>query len=151
MADHVSLDIINDPAFRLAYLSVLLTNKNAGRAVSETAVLNEMMRINDFSAPGSLISRVMQSACFIATVEGVDFEESSQRYVVTLSSQGGTDRETIRTDRVDGKYGNYVKSFWGRGTLVGRRCLIYKFHENADADGKARRGYRVCPYARVLS
>lgn len=75
-------------------------------------------------------------------VENVEFEESSQRYVVeykAFNSDGGS--EKVRTPRVDTAEGAYYKTLAPK--LPGRTCIIYKANQ-AMGDGKGRT-FRVAP------
>lgn len=151
MTDYDPRSIAYDPVFQLAYLSCVLSNKDSNRPVFESTVLGEMARLRDFTSPDSMISRAEKASSFVAVIDSIEFEESSQRYLITMTPTGTGEPETIRTDRVDSRYGNYVRSFWGRKALVGHKCVIYKYLENAGTDPKARQGFRVCPYARIIS
>ena len=76
-----------------------------------------MRRINSLRAQlrdSSLPMRMLGCVPIYATVLGIEFEESSTRYVITFKAdREGAEPETIRSDRTDGRDGDFVKKLWG--------------------------------------
>ena len=57
----------------------------------------------------------------------------------------------IRTDRIDGRYGDYVKRTWAEpDRRIGQRAVIYKYREAAGENPDAPQGYRNLPYIKFL-
>ena len=98
---------------------------------------------------GSLPRLLLSSFRLIATVKQVEFEESSQRFVIHFQCEGG-EPETVRTLRTDTYYGADIKRMVN--DITGRRCLIYKTNVPvAGKEGERGRTVRVTPYIMPLS
>lgn len=146
-ANAMSNEIACSPVFQLAYLAAV----TGGQPPTESAVLAHMDRIGSMTSAGSILSRVQNSTKFIATVTAVEFEDSSQRYVISLKSDRDDRIEQIRTDRIDGRYGDYVKRTWAEpDRRIGQRAVIYKYREAAGENPDAPQGYRNLPYIKFL-
>lgn len=140
-------DLVSSPTFQLAYLAATLSGKD----VTESAVLSHMEKIKDMTANKSILARAATSARFMATITDVSFEESSQRYVISFKPSADAKVEQIRTDRVDGRYGEYVRRTWSDPEKqIGRRAIFYKFREAAGESRDVPQGYRNLPYIKFI-
>lgn len=144
---HVDNALVSSPTFQLAYLAAVLS----GQDVTESVVLSHMEKIKDFSGDKSILARASNSARFMATITDVSFEDSSQRYVISFKASPDAKVEQIRTDRVDGHYGEYVRRTWSNADKkIGRRAIFYKYRENAGESRDAPQGYRNLPFIKFL-
>ena len=138
--------ILDDPAFRLAYLSLVVGGETP---ITEQRLLSEYLRVNSLARPKGLIARVKASVPIWCVIQSVRFEESSQRYVVTFRADKSDRDEIVRSDRVDARGGQFVKELFGQEGLAGKRAVIYKMNERAGEDQMHSHGYRICPYMRL--
>lgn len=146
-AVHTDNDLVSSPTFQLAYLATVLS----GKEVTESAILNHMEKIKDCSSDKSILARASSAARFKATITDVSFEESSQRYVISFKSSPDGKVEQIRTDRVDGRYGDYVRRTWSDGEKkIGRSAIFYKHREAAGESRDVPQGYRNLPFIKFL-
>lgn len=98
---------------------------------------------------GSLPRMLLKSVRLIGTVSAVEFEESSQRFLIHFQCDGG-EPETARTLRTDASYGGDIQRMVEG--IQGKRCLIYKTNvPMSGADGERGRTVRVVPYIVPLS
>lgn len=98
----------------------------------------------------SIASRVCESVPIPAKVTSVDFEDSSNRYLVTYvpvnAAKGHEEPEYVRTDRVDGRKGACIREMVDG--IVGKHCVIYKYTEPT---GNARKpSVRIAPLILVV-
>lgn len=111
-----------------------------------------MRRINSLRAQlrdSSLPMRMLGCVPLYATILGIEFEESSTRYVITFKAdREGAEPETIRSDRTDGRDGDFVKKLWSNPNLVGAPVIIYKTNEEMSSKNPRDKGrtVRVAPY-----
>ena len=120
------------------------------RHVADMAVTGMALRMRAQMAETSLAMRTLAAVPIVGTIESVELEESSKRYLVTFSPdrqrEGYAPTETIRTDRTDGWRGVSVRRLWCG--VAGHRARIYKL---AEATGNPDRPkVRVAPYVEVM-
>lgn len=124
----------------LAYLGLCLK----GVQPSEFSLTQEVLSIGRMTSEASLAMVVQDSVRLLAVVKNIELEESSQRYLITFQAVGGSDEETIRSERLDDRHGKIVRSLWSQ-ELVGHRVLLFKKNEESK-DPKNASGYRVAPW-----
>ena len=134
-----------DDLVALAYLSCSL--RGVARDSFEAAMAEEYLFLRRMMSPSSLTSRIAASVPIKCRVEAIELEESSNRLVVTFTADGQGDPERIRTDRLDGRNGELVRTLWS-DIRPGSRAVVYKLNENASAARAS--GYRVAPYVVAL-
>lgn len=125
---------------RLAYLTLVLR----GEQVDATRLAAEVLKIDSMLDYDSLAMKVQRAAKFRAVVGKVEFEQTSQRYVLIYTARNGEDGEQIRSERIDGVHGNAVVSMF-QGLVPGDEVIIYKLNEESN-DTRLPHGYRVAPY-----
>lgn len=132
-----------DPAtIRMAYFALLLSGRKYDNL--ELAVAQEMLKMNRLTAERSLPNLIGNSVRIAATINSIEFEESSKRYLIKFSADNGEEKEWVRSERVDSSDKAAVKKIWGRD-LVGHRVLIFKYKDKAGSK-EAPNGYRIAPY-----
>lgn len=137
-----------DPAtIRMAYFALLLSGRKYDNL--DLAVAQEMLKMNRLTAERSLPSLIGNSVRIAATINSIEFEESSKRYLIKFSADNGEEEEWVRSERVDSSHNAAVKKIWGRD-LVGHRVLIFKYKDNVGSK-EAPNGYRIAPYCIDLS
>lgn len=97
----------------------------------------------------SLPMRMLSCVPLYATIISVEFEESSTRYVITFKTDSeDAETETVRSDRTDGRDGDFVKKLWSNPHLIGAPVIIYKTNEDMSTKNPRDRGrtVRVAPY-----
>lgn len=137
-----------DPAtIRMAYFALLLSGRKYDNL--ELAVAQEMLKMNRLTAERSLPNLIGNSVRIAATINSIEFEESSKRYLIKFSADNGEEDEWVRSERVDSSHKAAVKKIWGRD-LVGHRVLIFKYKDKVGSK-EAPNGYRIAPYCIDLS
>lgn len=137
-----------DPAtIRMAYFALLLSGRKYDNL--ELAVAQEMLKMNRLTAERSLPNLIGNSVRIAATINSIEFEESSKRYLIKFSVDNGEEEEWVRSERVDSSHKAAVKKIWGRD-LVGHRVLIFKYKDKVGSK-EAPNGYRIAPYCIDLS
>ena len=137
-----------DPAaIRMAYFALLLSGRKYDDL--ELAVAQEMLKMNRLTAERSLPNLIGNSVRIAATINSIEFEESSKRYLIKFSADNGEEEEWVRSERVDSSHKAAVKKIWGRD-LVGHRVLIFKYKDKVGSK-EAPHGYRIAPYCIDLS
>lgn len=132
-----------DPAtIRMAYFALLLSGRKYDNL--ELAVAQEMLKMNRLNAERSLPNLIGNSVRIAATINSIEFEESSKRYLIKFSADNGDEEEWVRSERVDSSHKAAVKKIWGRD-LVGHRVLIFKYKDKVGSK-EAPNGYRIAPY-----
>lgn len=132
-----------DPAtIRMAYFALLLSGRKFDNL--ELAVAQEMLKMNRLTAERSLPNLIGNSVRIAATINSIEFEESSKRYLIKFSADNGEEEEWVRSERVDSSHKAAVKKIWGRD-LVGHRVLIFKYKDKVGSK-EAPNGYRIAPY-----
>lgn len=132
-----------DPAaIRMAYFALLLSGRKYDDL--ELAVAQEMLKMNRLTAERSLPNLIGNSVRIAATINSIEFEESSKRYLIKFSADNGEEEEWVRSERVDSSHKAAVKKIWGRD-LVGHRVLIFKYKDKVGSK-EAPNGYRIAPY-----
>lgn len=132
-----------DPAaIRMAYFALLLSGRKHDNL--ELAVAQEMLKMNRLTAERSLPAMVGRSARINATINSIEFEESSKRYLIKFQADNGDKEEQIRSERIDANHKDAVKKIWGRD-LVGHRVVIFKCKDRVGSK-EAPNGYRIAPY-----
>lgn len=132
-----------DPAtIRMAYFALLLSGRKYDNL--ELAVAQEMLKMNRRTAERSLPNLIGNSVRIAATINSIEFEESSKRYLIKFSADNGEEEEWVRSERVDSSHKAAVKKIWGRD-LVGHRVLIFKYKDKVGSK-EAPNGYRIAPY-----
>lgn len=132
-----------DPAtIRMAYFALLLSGRKYDNL--ELAVAQEMLKMNRLTAERSLPNLIGNSVRIAATINSIEFEESSKRYLIKFSADNGDEEEWVRSERVDSSHKAAVKKIWGRD-LVGHRVLIFKYKDKVESK-EAPNGYRIAPY-----
>lgn len=136
----------------LQAVSVCHLTPEMSQAEKELAVTETMLLLDRLMSERSLASRVLSSVRLIATVESVEFEETSKRYKITFLADRAEDGQTeyIRTERTDGYYGTAVAKMMGEDgqALVGQRCMIFK--EVIPSSTDPTKKVRITPYIKVL-
>lgn len=137
-----------DPAtIRMAYFALLLSGRKYDNL--ELAVAQEMPKMNRLTAERSLPNLIGNSVRIAATINSIEFEESSKRYLIKFSADNVEEEEWVRSERVDSSHKAAVKKIWGRN-LVGHRVLIFKYKDKVGSK-EALNGYRIAPYCIDLS
>lgn len=137
-----------DPAtIRMAYFALLLSGRKYDNL--DLAVAQEMLKMNRLTAERSLPNLIGNSVRIAATINSIEFEESSKRYLIKFSADNGEEEEWLRSERVDSSHKAAVKKIWGRD-LVGHRVLIFKYKDKVGSK-EAPNGYRIAPYCIDLS
>lgn len=132
-----------DPAtIRMAYFALLLSGRKYDNL--ELAVAQEMLKMNRLTAERSLPNLIGNSVRIAATINSIEFEESSKRYLIKFSTDNGEEEEWVRSERVDSSHKAAVKKIWGRD-LVGHHVLIFKYKDKVGSK-EAPNGYRIAPY-----
>lgn len=132
-----------DPAaIRMAYFALLLSGRKYDNL--ELAVAQEMLKINRLASERSLPSMIGRSIRITATINSVEFEESSKRYLIKFMADNGDEEEWVRSERMDSSHRDAVKKIWGRD-LVGHRAIIFKCKDRVGSK-EAPNGYRIAPY-----
>lgn len=132
-----------DPAtIRMANFALLLSGRKYDNL--ELAVAQEMLKMNRLTAERSLPNLIGNSVRIAATINSIEFEESSKRYLIKFSADNGDEEEWVRSERVDSSHKAAVKKIWGRD-LVGHRVLIFKYKDKVGSK-EAPNGYRIAPY-----
>ena len=132
-----------DPAtIRMAYFALLLSGRKYDNL--ELAVAQEMLKMNRLTAERSLPNLIGNSVRIAATINSIEFEESSKRYLIKFLADNGEEEEWVRSERVDSSHKAAVKKIWGRD-LVGHRVLIFKYKDKVGSK-EASNGYRIAPY-----
>lgn len=132
-----------DPAaIRMAYFALLLSGRKYDDL--ELAVAQEMLKMNRLTAERSLPNLIGNSVRIAATINSIEFEESSKRYLIKFSADNGEEEEWVRSERVDSSHKAAVKKIWGRD-LVGHRVFIFKYKDKVGSK-EAPNGYRIAPY-----
>lgn len=132
-----------DPAtIRMAYFTLLLSGRKYDNL--ELAVAQEMLKMNRLTAERSLPNLIGNSVRIAATINSIEFEESSKRYLIKFSADNGDEEEWVRSERVDSSHKAAVKKIWERD-LVGHRVLIFKYKDKVGLK-EAPNGYRIAPY-----
>lgn len=149
MTDQANIDEAMRRELELAYLVCALRGPAAEKSRDvELDVTGEYLRIHRLMSEKALPSRVASSVVIRCTIQAIELEESSRRYLITFLADGLDKPEVIRSDRTDGRRGAAVMSLW-RDVRPGTRALIYKHNENQTSE--RANGYRVAPYVIVLS
>ena len=132
---------------RMAYFALLLSGRKYDNL--DLAVAQEMLKMNRLTAERSLPNLIGNSVRIAATINSIEFEESSKRYLIKFSADNGEEEEWVRSERVDSSHKAAVKKIWGRD-LVGHRVLIFKYKDKVGSK-EAPNGYRIAPYCIDLS
>lgn len=126
----------------VAYLGL----RAAGIEPDEVAIADEALRVRRMVSDASLAMKVQLAVPILATVDSVEFEESSKRYVVRYTPvKDATEQEHVRSPRMDTSLGKKVKGLFERD-LVGHLAIVYRLNEEAGRDLARAQGYRVAPY-----
>lgn len=132
-----------DPAaIRMAYFALLLSGRKYDNL--ELAVAQEMLKMNRLVSERSLPSLIGRSIRITATINSVEFEEFSKRYLIKLQADNGEKEERVRSERMDSNHKDAVKKIWERD-LVGHRAIIFKCKDRVGSK-EAPNGYRIAPY-----
>lgn len=130
----------------LAYIGLTLK----GELVDALSLTKEVLNISRMTADNSLAVLVQKSVRLVGTIKDIQFEESSQRYLVTFRASNAEEDEIVRSERVDSARGDSVKELWGRNNLIGHRVVLYKHNERVGEDKMSEKGYRVAPWVTDL-
>ena len=132
-----------DPAaIRMAYFALLLSGRKYDDL--ELAVAQEMLKIDRLTTERSLPNMIGHSVRIRATINSVEFEESSKRYLIKFDADNGDGEERVRSERTDVNHKDAVKKIWQRD-LVGHRVIIFKCKDKVGCK-EAPNGYRIAPY-----
>jgi len=132
-----------DPAtIRMAYFALLLSGRKYDNL--ELAVAQEMLKMNRLTAERSLPNLIGNSVRIAATINSIEFEESSKRYLIKFMADNGDGEEHVRSERTDSSHRDAVKKIWQRD-LVGHRVIIFKCKDKVGSK-EAPNGYRIAPY-----
>lgn len=100
-----------DPAaIRMAYFALLLSGRKYDNL--ELAVAQEMLKMNRLVSERSLPSLIGRSIRITATINSVEFEESSKRYLIKFQADNGEKEERVRSERMDSNHKDAVKKIW---------------------------------------
>lgn len=136
-------DMQFDPStVRMAYFALLLSGRKYDNL--ELAVAQEMLKMNRLTAERSLPTMIGNSVRIAATINSIEFEESSKRYLIKFMADNGDGEEHVRSERTDSSHRDAVKKIWQRD-LVGHRVLIFKCKDQVGSK-EAPNGYRIAPY-----
>lgn len=136
-------DMQFDPSIvRMAYFALLLSGRKYDNL--ELAVAQEMLKMNRLTAERSLPTMIGNSVRIAATINSIEFEESSKRYLIKFMADNGDGEEHVRSERTDSGHRDAVKKIWQRD-LVGHRVLIFKCKDQVGSK-EAPNGYRIAPY-----
>ena len=114
-----------DPAaIRMAYFALLLSGRKYDNL--ELAVAQEMLKMNRLVSERSLPSLIGRSIRITATINSVEYEESSKRYLIKFQADNGEKEERVRSERMDSNHKDAVKKIWERD-LVGHRAIFFKW------------------------
>ena len=116
------------------------------------AVCKRTDTVSDLIRDTSVPIRMTGAVRIAAKIKEVKFEESSQRYTITYTSDkpnadGEFAPEHIRSDRTDGRFGDAVKRLWS-GVNPGDHVIIYKVMEETNNPKKPQ--VRVAPYVKKI-
>lgn len=116
------------------------------------AVCKRTDTVSDLMRDTSIPIRMTGAVRIAAKIDEVKFEESSQRYTITYTSDkpnanGESVAEHIRSDRTDGRFGDAVKRLWS-GVHKGDHVIIYKVMEDTNNPNKPK--VRVAPYVKKI-
>ena len=133
-----------DPsAIRMAYFALLLSGRKYDNL--ELAVAQEMLRLDRLASERSLPSMIGYSVKIAATINSIEFEETSKRYLIKfIADNGERKEEQVRSERMDSSHKDAVKKIWGRD-LVDHRVIIFKCKDRVGSK-EAPNGYRIAPY-----
>ena len=132
-----------DPAaIRMAYFALLLSGRKYDDL--ELAVAQEMLKIDRLTTERSLPNMIGHSVRIRATINSVEFEESSKRYLIKFDADNEDGEERVRSERTDANHKDAVKKIWQRD-LVGHRVIIFKCKDKVGSK-EAPNGYRIAPY-----
>lgn len=132
-----------DPAaIRMAYFTLLLSGRKYDNL--ELAIAQEMLKLDRLASERSLPSMIGRSVKIAATINSIEFEETSKRYLIKFMADNGDEEERVRSERADSSHKDAVKKIWGRD-LVGHRVVIFKCKDRVGSK-EAPNGYRIAPY-----
>lgn len=132
-----------DPAaIRMAYFTLLLSGRKYDNL--ELAIAQEMLKLDRLASERSLPSLIGHSVKITATINSIEFEETSKRYLIKFMADNGDEEERVRSERTDSSHKDAVKKIWGRD-LVGHRAVIFKCKDRVGSK-EAPNGYRIAPY-----
>lgn len=80
----------------LAYIGLTLK----GELVDALSLTKEVLNISRMTADNSLAVLVQKSVRLVGTIKDIQFEESSQRYLVTFRASNAEEDEIVRSERV---------------------------------------------------
>jgi len=114
----------------------------------EVEVAREAVNLKRMLSKGSTAMRALSAIPLIVKVTGIEFEKSSNRYLISfVDIRSGTGEvEHIRSDRLDGPAGEAVKKLWDG--LVGKNVRLYKYLEPTSDPMKP--SVRIAPYVELL-
>lgn len=122
-------------------------------------VAHRSLTIAKMLSPNSYNMDVLDSVRIFSTVNAIDFEESSNRYVIRFKAmQDGSAEEIIRTPRMDNIRGKAILPIvqkitnkLAEGGAV--RAVIYKHNEmpkDAAQTKSVPQGYRTCVWMEIV-
>lgn len=129
-------------SIRMAYFALLLSGRKYDNL--ELAVAQEMLKLDRLASERSLPSMIGRSVKIAATINSIEFEETSKRYLIKFIADNEDKEERVRSERTDSSHKDAVKKIWGRD-LVGHRVIIFKCKDRAGSK-EAPNGYRIAPY-----
>ena len=129
-------------AIRMAYFTLLLSGRKYDNL--ELAIAQEMLKLDRLASERSLPSMIGRSVKIAATINSIEFEETSKRYLIKFTADNGEEEEQVRSERMDSSHKDAVKKIWGRD-LVGHRAIIFKCKDRVGSK-EAPNGYRIAPY-----
>lgn len=157
-------DNYNDPEKNRQIILAAFNSIDASKCANEEELTRQVTRravtISKMLTDNSLENRALSAVRLYAEVHAVDFEESSQRYVIKFKAVRGDDNdfETIRTPRMDSFDGRIIRPMIDK--LINSvknaenadrkaRAVLYKYNEPAPEGAKGKNvpshGYRnVC-------
>ena len=112
-------DMQSDPStIRMAYFALLLSGRRYDNL--ELAVAQEMLKMNRLTAERSLPTMIGNSVRIAATINSIEFEESSKRYLIKFMADNGDGEEHVRSERTDSSHKDAVKKIWQRDLVGGQ-------------------------------
>ena len=128
-----------DRNIALAYLGL----RASGKEVNTWSLVSEVMRVQGMFIDQSLATMVQKAARFIGIVQKIEFEKTSQRFLITYVATNGDGKpETIRSQRIDGRHGTIAQTLWSQD-LIGHKVIMFRLNENVGKEKMREKGYRT--------
>lgn len=121
----------------------ILGLRASGKEVNTWSLVSEVMRVQGMFIDQSLATMVQKAARFIGIVQKIEFEKTSQRFLITYVAINGDGKpETIRSQRIDGRHGTIAQTLWSQD-LIGHKVIMFRLNENVGKEKMREKGYRT--------